>query len=530
MKLTSLEGIEMNVTADMTLIDLLEAQCQTRSEQPFLVFEDNDEQVAEYSYGEFLERVEKLSGALFERGIRKGDKVTLHLPNSADFVICWFAIAKLGAQMVPTNILSTAAEMEYLIGHSESVMLITESAYIDKFKAIQDNLPKLRAMVLARTDEVEEFESVNKMIEEFSGDIPEVDVSADDVAAILYTSGTTSKPKGCLITHANYLYTGQAVAGHIGFKEEDRALVVLPMFHGNGQYYMIMPSLVSGGSVAITERFSASRYGRQVQRLGATLGSLFAAPIRMILAQDYDESERTNKLRAVIFAQSVTAEELQAFEERYNTSLYQIYGMTETIAPPLMNPLEGAKDNASIGRPIDGARIKLIDEEGGEVMDGEVGEILLAGIPGATVMKGYFNNPEATSQTLQNGWLHTGDKARKAPNGFYYFVDRQKDMIKRAGENVAASEVENTIMEHPAVYEAIVIGIPDAMHDEALKAFIILKAGKHATEEDIIGYCKERLAKFKVPSAVEFVEDFPRTSVGKIQKHKLKEIELKKLQ
>lgn len=519
----------MILTAQQTLIDLLNAQCKKRSEQPFLVFEDNQEKVTEYSYGEFLERVEKFSGALYTRGIRKGDKVTLHLPNSAEFVVCWFALAKLGAIMVPTNILSTAAEMDYLIGHSESVMLITESEYIEKFKSIQVNLPKLRQIVLARTDESGEFESVNKMIGEFSGEVPEASIQPEDVAAILYTSGTTSKPKGCLITHANYIYTGHAVAEHIGFTERDRALVVLPMFHGNGQYYMIMPSLVAGGSVAITERFSASRYGRQIQRLGATLGSLFAAPIRMILAQPYDEDERSNKLRAVIFAQSVTFEELKAFEQRYNTALYQIYGMTETVAPPLMNPLQGAKDNTSVGKPIAGSRIKLIDEEGNEVPDGNPGEILLEGIPGQTIMKAYFNNPEATKQTLQNGWLHTGDKARKSENGFYYFVDRQKDMIKRAGENVAASEVENVIMEHPAVYEAIVIGIPDAMHDEALKAFVILKQGQTATEQEVIDYCKGQLAKFKVPSAIEFVEDFPRTSVGKIQKHKLKEIELKKL-
>lgn len=520
----------MKLEADMTLIDLLNVQCKKHSNQPFLIFEDAKQDVTQYSYGEFLERVEKFSGALYERGIRKGDKVTLHLPNSAEFVVCWFALAKLGAIMVPTNILSAAAEMDYLIGHSESVMLITEWEHIDKFKSIRKNLPKLKRILLTRTDEAGEFESVNQMVAAFLGDSPETDIQSEDVAAILYTSGTTSKPKGCLITHANYVYTGQAVAEHVGFTEQDRALVVLPMFHGNGQYYMIMPSLVAGGSVAITERFSASQYGRQVQRLGATLGSLFAAPIRMILAQKYDEDERNNKLRAVIFAQSVTPEELKNFEQRYSTSLYQIYGMTETIAPPLMNPFTGKKDNASVGKPIGESRIKLIDEQGNEVRDGETGEILLAGIPGRTVMKGYFNNPEATNQTLQNGWLHTGDKARKSDNGFYYFVDRQKDMIKRAGENVAASEVENVVMEHPAVYEAIVIGIPDAMHDEALKAFVILKQGQHATEQDIIDYCKGQLAKFKVPSAIEFVEDFPRTSVGKIQKHKLKEIELKKIQ
>ncbi|MDY0393568.1 AMP-binding protein [Virgibacillus halophilus] len=297
----------------------------------------------------------------------------------------------------------------------------------------------------------------------------------------------------------------------------------MPLFHGNGQYYLFMPALTVGGSVAITERFSASQYMKQTKRLKATVGSLFAAPIRMILAQNYDIADKENLLRLIIFAQSVTQNQLSEFEQRYAVPLLQLYGMTETVAPPLMNPLDELRDNTSIGKPIISADVKVIDEAGNEVPKNQPGQILVKGIPGRTIMKGYFKNEMATNQTIQNGWLHTGDNALVAENDLFYFVDRKKDMMKRSGENVAAIEVENAIMEHPHVYETAVVGVPDAIRDEAIKAFVIVKQGYLLSEEELIAHCRARLAKFKIPDSITFVDDFPRTSVGKIQKHKLKE-------
>lgn len=306
----------------------------------------------------------------------------------------------------------------------------------------------------------------------------------------------------------------------IRLSPKDRQFIVLPLFHGNAQYYSAMSALTVGGSIAITERFSASRYFKQAKRLGATVGSLFAAPIRMILAQN--TGDKDHSLRIIWFAQSVTQQQLHLFERRFNVPLLQMYGMTETIGIPLMNPIDGVRKNMSMGKPTIGYEVKIINEDGIEVPIGQSGQIIVKGVPGRTLMKGYFKNHQATQDALRNGWLYTGDKGSVGEDGYFYFVDRIKDMIKRAGENVAANEVESVIAQHPNVFEVAVVGIPDDMCDEAIKAFVILNNGQQTTEEEILSLCRERLAKFKVPNFIEFVEQFPRTSVGKIQKHLLR--------
>ena len=301
----------------------------------------------------------------------------------------------------------------------------------------------------------------------------------------------------------------------------DRTFIVLPLFHGNAQYYSTMSALTVGASIALTEKFSASRYFEQANQLQATVGSLFAAPIRMILAKNETKNVIKNTLHTIIFAQNVAAEQLNRFEELAGVRLSQLYGMTETIGIPLMNPLHGVCKNESIGRPTLAYEVKLVDEQGNEVQIGASGQILIKGHAGRTIMKKYLQNPLATEETIQDGWLRTGDNARIGEDGYYYFVDRVKDMIKRSGENVATIEVESALASHPAVYEAAVIGVPDDMRDEAIKAFVILNEEMYVTEDELMAHCQAQLAKFKVPDSIDFLDDFPRTSVGKIQKNKL---------
>ncbi len=517
-----MKGVEkVDIIGERTLKDILEEKVALHRNKVFLVFEDKDEQIFQLTYEEFVAKTNRLSQVFLQKGIQKGMHVTLHLPNNLEFIISWFALANIGAVMVPTNILSTSDEMEYVLNHSESVLLITEEEYLSKFESIQEKLPFLREVLLARDDKIEE-RSLSYLMEQATEESPTIEITSEDVAAMLYTSGTTSKPKGVQVTHANYIFTGEIMSKSIRLSPNDRQLIVLPLFHGNAQYYSTMSALVTGASIALTERFSASRYFKQAKRLGATVGSLFAAPIRMILAQEYDKNDRENSMRVIWFAQQVADHQLEQFEERYNVPLLQMYGMTETIGVPLMNPIDGYRNNRSIGRPTVGYEVKLIDQEGREVPTGQSGQIIVRGVPGRTIMKEYFKNPEATCETIQDGWLYTGDNARLEEDGYFYFVDRIKDMIKRSGENVAANEVESVLSEHPSVYEAAVIGIPDDMRDEAIKAYVILKKGLHVTEEELIAFCKGKLAKFKVPNFVEFVQEFPRTSVGKIQKHLLR--------
>jgi carnitine-CoA ligase len=476
--------------------------------------------VHELTYRHFADGVNRLSQSLLKLGVSKGKHVTLHLPNTLEFMTSWFALANIGAIMVPTNILSTSDEMEYVINHSESVLLITEEEYLAKFTKIRDRLPNLQEILLARY-EGEEYrqQSLEYLMEGAEALVPNVPLNAGDVAAMLYTSGTTSKPKGVQVTHANYLSAGEVMSKSIRLTPEDRQLIVLPLFHGNAQYYSAMSALTVGASIAITEKFSASRYFKQAINLGATVGSLFAAPIRMILAQKYDPADSKNSMRVIWYAQSVAEDQVERFENQYNVPLLQMYGMTETIGVPLMNPIDGVRKNRSIGKPTLGYEVKITDEDGNEVPEGQVGQITVKGVPGRTLMKDYFKNPSATAEALRDGWLYTGDNARLGEDGYFYFVDRIKDMIKRAGENVAANEVESVLADHPSVYESAVIGVPDDIRDEAIIAYIIPKAGFEVTSDELLSYCRDRLAKFKVPDSIHFVEDFPRTSVGKIQKH-----------
>ncbi|MBM7610268.1 crotonobetaine/carnitine-CoA ligase [Lysinibacillus composti] len=514
----------MDIIGDRTLRSLLEEKVSIHATKTWIAFEDAGGHQTTKTYAEFYDGVLKLSNALLDLNIQKGDHVTIHLPNNIEFLTTWFALAHIGAIMVPTNILSSADEMSYIINHSESVLLITEEEHVEKFQNIIEDLPTIQHIILTRfKNESPSLLNFDRLIEKASTDTSRFPkVSTEDVVGMLYTSGTTSKPKGVQITNANYIYTGELMSKSIQVTEDDRMFIVLPLFHGNAQYYSTMSALVTGGSIALTEKFSASRYFKQAKSLGGTVGSLFAAPIRMILAKDYTEELRENPIRLVMYAQAIAEHQIKEFEEKFDCKLLHMYGMTETVGIPLINPLNGVRKNLSIGRPSIGYEVKLIDEQGEEVTQGTVGQIAVKGVPGRTIMKQYFKNEEATRQTLQDGWLLTGDNARIGEDGYFYFVDRVKDMIKRSGENVAAQEVESVLTQHLAVYECAVIGVPDDMRDEAIKAFVILNKDMSVTEEELIEFCKERLAKFKVPNSIEFVEDFPRTPVGKIQKHILR--------
>jgi crotonobetaine/carnitine-CoA ligase len=475
-----------------TLASVLEWHAATRADAPWLLFEEEPGAVATVTWLEALQRARATAGVLRAHGIGPGDRFNVHLTNRPEFYDLWFAAALSGAVLVPTNPLLTADELRYAIEHSGCRVSVTQAD-------LAENVAAERVLVVG-----EEWERTDAA--------PAHRPHATDVLAVLYTSGTTSKPKGVMVSHAAYLNAGEVVAQHVRLHPEDRQLIVLPLFHGNAQYYSTMSALVTGASVALAPRFSASRWSAQAEVLGATVASLFAAPIRMILAAPESAADRRHRLRLTLFAQNVTRSQLEKFEERFGCPLAQLYGMTETVAPPIINPLYGERRNLSMGRPTLSARVRVQD-----------GELLVGGEPGRTLMSGYLDDPDATAAVLRGGWLHTGDGVRADEDGFLYFVDRRKDLIKRAGENVATGEVEQVIAEHPAVYEVAVVGLPDEMYDEIVAAFVVKVPDASVDADELIAWCAERLAKFKVPASIEFVSELPRTPVGKIQKHLIRE-------
>ena len=512
-----------------TLPALLEARARSTPQAPFVAFDDLQGQVVTRTYREFDREVNRTGHLLGRLGVRRGDTVTLLLANCLEFLTLWFGAAKIGAVIVPVNTASSASELEYLVAHSESRLIFTQAARLDLARRVRGRCPRVEEVLVCGGGAPSALVDFGRLAAHCPDTPPPAPApSPTDEAAILYTSGTTARPKGVLVTHANYVCAGETVARAVRLTAEDRHLCVLPLFHGNAQYYSTMSALAAGASVALMARFSASRYFDQAIAHRCTVSSLFAAPMRMLLAQPRRPEHARNHLRAVIFAQSVTPAQLAEWDERFRAPLMQLWGMTETMGPPIINPFDGERRNMSMGLPAPGYASRLVDEGGRPVARGEIGQIVVRGEPGLSLMKGYYRNADATAETLRDGWLWSGDNARQDEDGYYHFVDRAKDMIKRSGENVAASEVEAVIREHPKVFDCAVIGVPDEIRDEAILAVVVPRDGQPGdpagglTEDTVIGWCRERLAGFRVPQFVRFRTELPRTSVGKIRKHVLR--------
>lgn len=511
-----------SIVANRDLRKLLEEKTLSSPDKIFLIYEDIQGNVETFTYREFNDNVNRISNQLLRFGLNKADKVNLHLRNCPEFLFSWFALAKIGAVMVPTNPLLTGPELQYELSHSESVLSITEPDYIHTVRSFFPGCSTVKDIILCRTQEhVPGTILMSDILQGDASSPPDAGLLPNEDMSILYTSGTTTRPKGVVHTHAYYIWIGELGANHLRLRFDDRSFIVLPLIHGNAQLLSIMASLVTGASITVMQTFSASRYFDQVTRHEATVASLFAAPIRMILNQSPSKEVKKNKLRLVVFNQNITTEQLHIFEKTVEATLVQTYGLTER-GLSLCNPVYGFRDNLSIGRPILGTEVKVVDDSGGVVAPGKVGELIIKGVPGWTMMKAYFKNPEATASAIRDGWLYTGDNVRIGDNGFFYFIDRKKNMIKRAGENVSTAEVERVINEHPKVLESAVIGVSDEIRDEAIKVFVVLKEGQTATEAEILEHCRQKLMRLKIPSFIEFIKELPKTSLGKIQKHVLR--------
>ena len=509
-----------------TVRSVLEHRAASTPDGIFLIYDDLAGGVLRLSYGDFDAQVNRTAHLLRGLGIEAGDAINLHMANRPEFLFLWFAAAKIGAIVMPTNPLSVAGELEYLIGHSNSRVIFTTPDLLAVAAQAGRGCANVRAIVVCGASGSGEEAGdgallFDHLLDGQPVDPPPGDPEALGEVAILYTSGTTARPKGVLVTNANYIYAGETVANAIRLSSGDRHLVVMPLFHGNAQYYSTMSALVAGASLVLLPRFSASAFFDRAIAHGCTVSSLFAAPIRMLLAQPPRPELRRNRLRVVMFAQSVREAQLTEWHDRFGAPLLQLYGMTETMGPPLMNPIDDIR-SMSIGRPVVQYEVALVDGDGQPVPPGDVGQILVRGEAGGTVMKGYHLDSDATAAAIRGGWLWTGDTARQDRDGYFHFVDRRADMIKRAGENIAASEVEGVIRDHPDVFDCAVVGVPDPVRDEAIKAFVVLTPGSTADVAAIVDWCRRRLSPFKVPQMVELLPALPRTAVGKIQKHVLR--------
>jgi long-chain acyl-CoA synthetase len=488
--------------------DLLKQRVNAAPDKPFLFSEADKRQ---FTYKEFEAAVVRTANMLAANGVRKGDVVSLLLPNSVEYVIAYFACWQLGALAGPINSLLKSQEIAYVISNSEAKALLVNSEFLPVIESIQNDLP-----TIIRFDN--EFEATR---EHASNPERTTEVDLDHEAIIIYTSGTTGKPKGCLLTHGNVIANARQITNWLGFTEKDRLLTIMPLFHMNAVSVTTMSALYAGGSTIVSPKFSASRFWQIISDYEITSFGSVATMLSMLLSTYPDgvpAGLKTDQLRfAMCGSAPVPAEVLRRFEETFKCLVVEGYGLSESTCRSTFNPPDQRRRPGSCGLPI-GNEMRVVDEEDRDVPDGELGEIVLRG---ENVLKGYYKNDAADATAFRNGWFHTGDIGYRDADGFFYIVDRKSDMIIRGGENIYPREIDEVLYQHPAVAAAAVVGVPDNLYGEEVAAVVVLKPGAKTSEQEVIDYCKGRLADFKCPKTVHFIEDIPKGPTGKLLKREL---------
>ena len=485
-------------------------------------------------------------------GITKGDVVSLLMPNCAEYVIAYFASWKLGAVAGPVNSLLKAEEIAWVVGNSESKLLLIGSGFLSEPpasaggaelapKSTSGNIesrPPADAGGSDKLPPIITFDDVAEATENFSDELEDIEITTDANAIIIYTSGTTGKPKGCLLTHGNLVANARQITKWMDFGEDDRLLTIMPLFHMNAVSVTTMTALYAGGSTVVSPKFSASRFWGIIEKYQITSFGSVATMLSILLSEPGavatgfraagnrnpvatapgSDPPLSSSLRfAMCGSAPVPAEVLKRFEETFGCLVIEGYGLSESTCRSTFNPPNENRRPGSCGQPI-GNEMAIFDEEDQEVPDGELGEIVLRG---ENILKGYFKNEEATAKAFANGWFHTGDIGYRDADGFFYIADRKSDMIIRGGENIYPREIDDLLYTHPSIASAAVIGVPDDLYGEEVAAVVVLKEGETATEDNIMEFCREHLADFKCPKTVDFLDEIPKGPTGKLLKREL---------
>jgi long-chain acyl-CoA synthetase len=495
------------VSAEENLAALVSRSADRHGGQPAVRLDE-----IELSHSLLDEMSAQAAAMLRDRGVTAGDRVGLMLPNVPAFAVLYYGILRAGGVVVPMNVLLKRREVAYYLEDAGAKLLLTFDAMREEADAGAAEAAA-EAMVLERG-------GLPGWLEPYQPDPELAAVSSEDTAVILYTSGTTGKPKGAELTHRNLSLNAEIVGdttAEVG--PGDVVLGALPLFHSFGQTVSMNASLRQGACLTMLPRFDPGDALATIERDGVThfqgVPTMYGAILNHPERDSYDTSTLTNCISG---GASMPAEVMQGFEQAFGCKIFEGYGLSETSPVACSNHPDRERKPGSIGVPIRGVEMRVVDENDEEVPQGEVGEIV---IRGHNIMKGYWQRPDATEEAMRGGWFYSGDLARTDEDGYFYIVDRKKDLIIRGGYNVYPREVEEVLYEHPAVLEAAVVAVPDEERGEEIGAAVVLRPGHEPSPEDLQAHVKSQLAAYKYPRRVWFIDELPKGPTGKILKREI---------
>jgi len=518
--LTPLEVISRYPPHDYTLRGLFETRARVGSSRPCLVFRDKT-----WTWGEVSAAIDRLARMLVARGIRKADRVGIVAANSDTHVMLLFAAARIGAIMVPVNPEFGAAEARYVLSHAgvSAVVCSVDTLQVTREACHGIDPQPWFALVSGESQGVPSLAALSAA--DGNAELPG-DITPDDTFVIIYTSGTTGFPKGVMHSQRNFVLAGERHIARVHLQPDDRALCILPMFHMNALFNVAASAVAAGACLIIAPRFSASRFWRLAADTGATQVNVMAAVSTILARRPRSEFVPGHQLR-VVNGSGFTQETLDVFKHEFGVpTVIEGLGMTE-IPGAFSNPFEGPHKLGCMGKPgvhpdpaCPWTQARILDDEGRDVAEHAVGELAVR-IP--TLMQGYYRDPEQTAASFRDGWFMTGDLVRRDADGYFHFVARKKDIIRRRGENIAGAELDRVISEHPGVSEVAAIAVDAELGEDEIMVVVVPKPAAALTAEDIRNWCAERLAAHKVPRFVVFVAELPHTPTHKVAKHLLKQ-------
>ena len=477
------------------------------------------------SYEQLNASSNRAANALRELGVRVGDKVCVMMNNAPEYLYVWFGLAKLGAVMVPVNVHLRGFGLAYVLHHCDAKTLVVQDEFLEPCRKVlgQPNIQH----VMASGDAEAPVSLQAAMAQAEASRNFDLFAKEEEVLGILYTSGTTGPSKGAMLSHFSYLNTGRIFVEYmVRAGKDDVLFTTLPLFHCNAQQLTTMGSLISGARMALEPAFSASKFWEQIRRHRATVFNYIGAMLTMIYKQPERADDADNSIR-VTLGGAAPKEIWREFERRFGVQIIEAFGLTETATVSHCNPYESVR-LGSVGKPLPYLEARIVDENDQPVAADTPGEIVVRSKRPHAVMEGYYKMAEKTAEAMRGGWFHSGDRGKMDGDGYFYFIDRLKDCIRRRGENISSFELEKTLLRHSSIQEAVALAAPSELGEDDVRVVLVLKPDKALTPEEVIDFCLENMAYFMVPRYVEYRSSIPKTATQRAQKYLLRDEGLEK--